>query len=483
MRDKPFTIEEERFIAQQLGAVEDRQVQRALQFLCEQYRRGRFSTDSVRLRTLVINCLFRNYEGVKRWALNALVEIGLGAHRETVVSMAPSFLDHPDLYASFVRLIFFGEREDKALLTFSRLGLPLHGLALIAGAEHSHQLRRRLIKERIPLERADVDELRAAIVLTGRQKAPPHIFLPNHSNELALGELTLHDSDPVKKYAIWAQAERRLGFSALRIPISDYDSSAPQVRKWILRLLFSDPDGLSKNIDLIKHAQLDDNEDVRQEAAIQLRSNYVLDGSPYLQDWLASETHEPTKLALLDHITAFAYRDPSYLAICLSFYREAPLKSVLRTRLEAAASGTSVFKRLRAIELEEESASLFSNDNEWEGRSVTNLTQNFYAPVGSATGTGAISADTISAISNVNNVQLQSALLSASSLLEKLKDEDIRAEGKVAIESVAKAPSRLGIGRVIDWLGKIKNGMDTTSGLISSADGLIETFQNMDFPG
>lgn len=483
MSKAPFTSEEERFIAQQLGSSDNRQVQRSLQFLCEQSRRGRFFTDVDRIRPVIVNCLYRPSLGVKRWALNALVEFGIGRFREIVFAQLTTFLDEPDLYASLIRLLFAAEREDKALLLLSKHGLPVHGLALIAGAEHSHTLRRRLVRERIPLEHSLDEELRAAIVLTGKHKAPPHIFLRNHSNEIALGELSLHDTDSVAKYALWAQAERRLGFSALRRSMSDYDASAPQVRKWILRLLFSDAPALAENLDLIKHAERDGSEEVREEAAIQLRNTYVPAASTEVRSWFLNEPHEPTRMAILDHMAAYAFRDSAYHDIVMQMYKDAPMKSAVRERLEASSSGTALFRKLRAIELEEESLSLFSNDNDRGLAPVVNIHQTFNAPVGAATGQGHISASTIAAVNQVQSPELKSALSKALQLVEQVPDPVVQEEGKAAIEEAAKNPSRSALGRIIDWAGKAQRAADSVTGFVSSADGLIETLQNIDMPG
>ncbi len=70
-------------------------------------------------------------------------------------------------------------------------GLPAEGLVLIAGAEHSRSLAKRLVDEKIPLDHATPDELRAAIVLTGKGLCSQNLFFSSHSNSVALSELNL----------------------------------------------------------------------------------------------------------------------------------------------------------------------------------------------------------------------------------------------------------------------------------------------------
>jgi hypothetical protein len=235
---------------------------------------------------------------------------------------------------------------------------------------------------------------------------------------------------------------------------------------------------------LIKHAEHDESTEVREEAAIQLRGTYVEDTSQDVLDWFLNEVHEGTRMALLEHMAAFAFRDEAYERMIVAAYQDAPIKSDIRVRLEAAAARTVTFRKLRSIELEEEGRNLFSNDNERSYLSVTNnITQNFNAPVGAATGSGNISASTINAINGMDSEQLKAVLLSVVSLIPHVASPDLQREGTQIVEEVAAAPTKSAVGRLIDWLGKAKGGVDATNQLVNSADGLIGTLQNFDLPG
>ena len=269
-----LTLQEERHTVLQLGR-EDRVVQKTLQWLEGELRLGRYPADARNLRQAVMQCVERNDLKVKRWALNVLSELGVSGKFEILDTVFPVVKDDPDLLASAVRLLFREARQGAGVKLLNQKGVAVEGLALIAGAEYSVLLRKRLMSERIPLTHASVEELRAAIVLTGRGKAPEYLFLERHPNEIALSELNKHDDPSVAKYSLWGMAELKMGFSFLKIDMSEYDACEGQVRKWILRLLFSDERALSQNIDLIWHGAQDEDVEVREEAAIGLRNCYV----------------------------------------------------------------------------------------------------------------------------------------------------------------------------------------------------------------
>lgn len=205
-----MTLQEERHTVLQLGR-EDRVVQKTLQWLEGELRKGRQPGDARNLRQAVMQCVERNDLKVKRWALNVLAELGVAGRLEILDSVFPVVKDDPDLLASAVRLLFREARQGAGVKLLNQRGVAVEALALIAGSEYSLLLRKRLVEERIPLDHATVEELRAAIVLTGRGKAPEYLFLERHPNEIAISELNRHDDPTVAKYSLWGMAENENG--------------------------------------------------------------------------------------------------------------------------------------------------------------------------------------------------------------------------------------------------------------------------------
>lgn len=474
-----FTLQEERHTVLQLGR-DDRTVQKTLQWLEGELRKGRQPADARVLRQATIQCVDRPDVKVKRWALNVLAELGIAGRLEILDSVFPHVADDPDLLASAVRLLFSEARQGAGLKLLNQKGVAVEGLALIAGSEYSVLLRKRLIDERIPLDNASAEELRAAIVLTGRGKAPEYLFLERHPNQIAISELNLHDDPAVVKYSLWGMAELKMGFSFLKIDLCEYDACEPQVRKWILRLLFSDERALAQNIDLIWHGAQDEDVNVREEAAIGLRNCYVEGACADILRWYRTEEVEAVSHALLDHFANFAVRNSIYAGIVKEVYAAQRFRSELRGRIEAAVAGTEIYRQLRVIELKEESVSLFSNDNDLGGILMPKIEQHFpNAQIGAVTAEGSVS------INSQNFVQGPSAEMidGICALIVKVAgltaSESTRREGEEIALELKRAPSKGLVERALGWVKAASAGASASAELIHAGGDLISQLDSV----
>jgi hypothetical protein len=297
-----------------------------------------------------------------------------------------------------------------------------------------------------------------------------------------LSELNRHHVPSVSKYSIWALAELKLGYSALQLPISELESSPPEVRKWFLRLLFSDPYALRKHLDLVRYAQSDESIEVREEAAIELRDVYVQGLSNPVRDWFFNEVYQEARFALLEHMAAQSSHDETYGKIALEFYQRALQKSDARNRIEAAAAGTPLFRELRKVALIEEGRSLFSNDNEFTlgARSVMTINQNFHhAQIGAVSGSGSINAETLAAVQKVESAADRELLSKCLTIVAQLSSIEQRAEAQRLIGAVAAEPSKGRWQQLLDLMKGAREGVDATQGIASGLDGLIGDIQNL----
>ena len=114
---------------------------------------------------------------------------------------------------------------------------------------------------------------------------------------------------------------------------------------------------------------------------------------------------------------------------------------------------------------------------------MTNITQHFHAPVGSATGSGDIHADTINAINGITDEQFRAICLGMLGIVQSLPSSSLKDEGANIVAQAAKQPSQTRLERMIGWLQKAKVGAETTEGIVKAADGLIETIQSIDLSG
>jgi hypothetical protein len=404
--------------------------------------------------------------------------VGIGSDHSLILDQLQPAADDPDLMLALVAALYSQNHANASRLLTSR-GVDLTGANLIAAAQYSPAERQRLIETKIPIENASSEELKAGLILTGTSKAPEHLFFAAHKNMVALEQLNLHPVASVSKYSIWALAKLRLGFDSLKIPLSDFDSSPPEVRKWVLRLLFSDPKNLRKNLEMVQRAGRDDSEEVRYEGAIELRSAYVKDLGRYVIDWYHDETFVPAKDALIEHMAAQADKSVQYMELVSRTYEMAPFRSQLRTRLEAAAAGTGCYSELRRIEVKAEMPSLFPESALPKESYVTN---NNYFGDGSNFGAvsigGAVNAHTIQAIGSVQNPAIKEVL---ESVLAFINSADLnpgqKAEGEQLVREAATEPNKTKMQKLIGYVKAIGTGASAAGTLVGGVDGLIEKIQ------
>lgn len=454
--------------------------QKALQWLFDELAKGFRFSDPSNIRGGLRVCLTSPSMGVRRWALNAISIVGLGSDSAIILDQLIPASSDPDLMAAVVAALY-SQSPNHASRLLAAKGVDLTGANLIAAAQHSKEMRQLLIDKKIPIENATADELKAGLILTGTSKAPEHLFFANHKNRVALEELNLHPVPSVSKYSIWALAKLKMGFDSLKIPLSEFESSPPEVRKWVLRLLFSDEQNLAKNIDMVQRAGRDDSEEVRHESAIELRGSFVSDMCPYVKDWYLNELYSPAHDALIEHMAAQAFKSEEYLELVTEKYERDQFGSQLRTRLEAAAAGTSTYAELRRISVKQENTTLFTGSQLAGGNSVTNITNDFgtgnnFGAL--AIGGGSISTETINAIGSVKNQNAKEVL---EALLTFINGADLnpgqKAEGETLLREVAIEPTKTKFQKLIGYFTSLGGGASAAGNLIEGIDGLVEKIQ------
>lgn len=476
-----FSSDEERLIIHSLGGA-DGAVQKVLQDLEKALRRGRIPADSRRMRAAVIACLSRESLAIKRWAINVLVELGVDGSFDELDALVPHCADDPDLLASVVRLLFSGMQDVAAIRFMKRADFSVEGLVLIAGSEFSKKLRKRLVDEKIPLENAGSDELRAGIVLTGRGKAPENLFLRNHPNAVALSELNLHDEPGVVKYALWGMAELEMDHRELKIPVEEIDECEEQIRKWIYRLIFANVEGLSSNIDLISHITRDDSVKVREEGAIGLRRNFVQEAVPHVLKWYAGEANEQVRNALIDHFARNIEKDFRYAEIAERLYAEDQRRGVMRERIEAGVQGTDYYGKLRAIEMREEAATFLPPFSPEGVFGVHKIEQNFdHSVIGgvSATGDVSVGGQAVTQQSGVTADALTKIVEQILAFSRELDDPALTKEGNDLAEELSRKPSKNIVQRAIEWANTAAKGAKAGSALYHAGGALIEDLSGL----
>jgi hypothetical protein len=479
---KLFSAEEERYLFNQILSGNEKVTQKALHWLSDRLSEECRFADPLHVRNSLRICLTSESMGVRRWALNAIAILGLGhgSDYSIIIDQLHPAENDPDLMAAVVAALYALHPANASQL-LSAKGVDLTGANLIAAAQYSPAQLRVLIDTKIPIDSSSSEELKAGLILTGTAKAPEHLFFAAHKNKVALEQLNLHPVSSVSKYSIWALAKLKLGFDSLKIPLSDFDSSPPEVRKWVLRLLFSDPKNLAKNLEMVQRAGRDESEEVRHEGAIELRSAYVKDLGSYVMDWYFNESFIPAKDALIEHMAAQAYKSGAYMELVTRIYEIEPAKSQRRTRLEAAAAGTSSYGEFRRIAIKAETTSLFQDAALPRENPVTN-NYNFgdNSNFGAISIGGDVNNQTIQAVGSVQNPAIREVLESVLAFINGSElNPDQKAEGEQLVREAATEPNKTKMQKLIVYVKAIGTGASAVGTLVGGVDGLVEKIQSV----
>jgi len=470
-----ITLDEERYLRSLLSQPDDRTATKALQEFCKQLRRGAILVDPSRTKASIKLCLYRPSPSLKRWAVNALTKIGASHDISGIMEVWRAHPDDPDILGAVVAAVYALTDEESASNTLEKAGIALEGVSLIAASQYSVTQKKRLVETIIPLEKADSAQLRSGIVLAGTGKAPEHLFDKKYTNAIALGQLNQHDVASVSKYSIWALSELDLGFSALSLPISSLESQPAEVRKWIFRLLFKDKGALRRSLDMITVASRDVDNEVREESAIALRDTYIPDLDKIVTRWCFSEAHAETRSRLVEHMAHQVDQSDLYANAVLEIYRNEPVRSERRTRIEAAAAGTRIYNDLRKIDISQEMGTMFANDNILLGRGSVTIEQNFHNnTIGAVSGSGDIIANTMQSVGAVQNDEARTLLESIlAELQSNPKTPEANAVAK-AVADVAKKPAKPMLERLVGAMGSLKTATSAAGSIFQNVDGLID---------
>ncbi len=475
-----FSSEEEAYLVAQLNNSDDRIAVKALQWLCKKLTDGFVLAEMTAVKSTVRLCLYRPSATCRRWAVNALTDLGAKDCVDVVLGMVKDADEDPDLLASIVAYVFASNTDKVANEKINSSGLEIDGTLLIAASQFSIKQKKRLVETRIPLENGSEAEFRAAVVLTGLGKAPEHLFHERHTNFTALSQLNLHDAPSVSKYSIWAQARLKLGFSSLQVPTSKYESSEPQVRKWMARLLVTDEYHLRRELDFFDTCVGDDDENVRLEIALELRDNYVPEISKIVRNWMMRETDSEIRNTLQDHMASYAYMDGHYAALVVELYKRAAKKSPVRMRLEAASAQTEIYRELKKISWEQEGLDLYSNDNDQEsrliGRPTVSITNNNFSnsTIGAFANNGNIDADVIKVVQGMGSSDTRQVMEKVLALLVQLDSKKTTKQGEALVAEIAKKPDdKPAWRRLLEFIKGVRDGIDATSDLYVQAGEIL----------
>lgn len=433
------------------------------------------------METVVVGALLSSQSGkVKRWALNAIAQLGREKPcRDAVAYALAKFGEDPEIAAAAVAALFhISKNAQEELRKSNSIDKDVVVLAAL---------------QRVPASKLDMSEttvcvddaaseiLKLALVVVGMDKAPANLFDPRHDNAAIVKALGKHHDPIVSQYSVWAITENpRLNLSALGIDLRDVERQPANVRSWVYQLVAMDKRA-ADHFEYIRLGSEDTDPEARRGVTMGLRETYFDGLDELISPWFFSEDDTEVRDNLIEHIVRQASRSAGYESTALEVFRTEPEHSKARQRMEAAAATTPLYAKFRRIALTE-ADTLFSAIQAAEGgpRTVTNNTYN----IGQVTGNAAFGGDaTNSGSLSVNQagqrvelilgrLDMAEALVKASAVPQEVKD------GLSAAVADAKASKSKGAFKsLFEWLGKAKKALALAAGVagdISDIGGLAD---------
>ncbi len=468
---------ENQYILHMLSNANDEQVEINLERLCEHLRKGRFPNSEHPYANLLKGLVQSRSLRIRRWALNAIAELGKRNYAEygqTIEQAVVANRDDPLLLSTAVAAFFAVCPDDLAVCDFlSRHKIPIEGALLVSASQNSSEMARRLTEKKINIDLAEPLELQNAALLLGMNKNAPGIFHPTIPDKQIIGKLNLHPDPIVSQYSIWAIAENdNFAMEDLGVNIKDIESRLPKQRKWMLMTIVKNPSVAESCREIIEACANDSCPEVRETLASGLKDVMYQDMPEMTLKWLSRERRPEVVQGILVHMAVQSEHSPDYKETVIQMYRGLAGDSPERLRLQAACEKTPLYQTFRRIDYEEE-GTLFGFERT---TNVNNQTINFNGgnpQVSGVTNSGDITDNAFKNIQKIENAELRSIL---QDVLEAVRSSNVSAADKAAIAGYASQiaekaePSR--IAKLLEHLKTI-NTLGQFGLLIAKVSGLL----------
>lgn len=439
---------------------------RALQQLCQLLRKGQkihpHLLESIEICVVGVLWTQGADTKIRRWALNAIAQFGREKNcKDAVVHALQHYGDDPETAASAVAALFHLSADaTKAVKNSNVLNEDVIVLAALQQVDIS---KIELDTPCIDIEKAAPEILKLALIVVGMDKAPQNLFHPNHSNADIVKVLGKHDDAIVSQYSVWAITENdTLGMRDLGIEVKDIEFQAANIRSWVYQLVAIEAKGKTPDIELIRLGSMDKEAEVRRGLTVGLKETYFDGIDTLVSDWFFSEDDVEVRNGLIDHIVKQAGKNVGYTRLAIELYDEEVPNSKLRTRMEAVASGATLYGQFKQISLN--TPSLFG-----PGVGSNNVTNyNIRNMIGvNSIGGNASNSGSFNAISESERVSIMEGEF------EKIGDilgdapipEGLKSEIAKAIVEAKKTPSKDAVGKVVEGLKTAKSLTESVAGV------------------
>jgi hypothetical protein len=338
------------YLEHQIGSGNPVPTKNALQDLCALYRRGyRIHPNNLYgVQTTILGLSERHADPkVQRWVLNSLAQIGHADCRRTIIRAIEDHASDPEIVTAGLAALY-KLSPATAEVDLRRLNFPGQ-MVTLAALQHVRPEELSLIGLPVNVDTADPETIKAALLLVGLDRAPPHLFDPNYSNAKIVKAVGKHNDAIVSQYSVWAITENSsLSISDMGIDLPDVVSRPDNVRGWIYRLISMSEWHCLKYLDFIQQASRDSSVEARMGLAHGVKDTFFLQLVQVVLGWLTSEMDAEVRQEILDHVITHASKSDAYHAHAIDAYRRAGPAD--RERMRSTAIGTVLFPIFRQID-------------------------------------------------------------------------------------------------------------------------------------
>jgi hypothetical protein len=436
----------------------------ALQRLCSLYRQGARLAAPRAMKGLILNSLVDLDEKVRRWAFNALAQLGEAADVLLMLGPWKDNRSNAEVFEAGLTAMACLLGKEELLVVLREAEVQLDAGALMALGQQTDSFRAELDAVRLDVNQASDGELRSATLLIGLKKAPDTLFSGRFPVADVIGELNTHPDRTVAQYSFWATVEHPdLGLANVSVQPSQFSQLPPNVQGWAYRALMKDGSKAVAHYDTIVGGSESDFSEVREGVAIGLREIYYDSLDVTVADWFTEEANSDVRDRLLEHMATHITKSTAYRDEVMKAYRDAASGSVMRSRLEAANRDEAIALEMRRIAFQMNDPDLFAS---MMRPHVSN--QNFYGVVNA----GGISNSGVGNTGHVQVISVAEAQAKVVPLLQQLQQaleasdaSDGSDKGVKIVKDAIASPTKSKVENVLEWLKAIKDGGDTIVGL------------------
>ncbi len=438
----------------QIESGDPTRTKRALQKIAKLYRSGwRILQDQlIGIELATVGLLMSSDDAkVRRWALNTLAQLG---HEKTcknaIIHALKTYHDDAEVLAAAIAALY--RLCKNATADLRQMGFNEQTVTL-AALQHVPAMKLDLSCLPLRVDRADSELIKLGLIVVGLNRAPPHLFEPNHSNAAMVRAMGGHHDPMVSQYSVWAITENQhLGVADLGIDLKSIEQLPANVRAWVFQLLAIDSADTDAHVEYIRLGIEDQSAEARLGLAVGLQNTFSQTLEPLVLDWFTRELTGEVMLQVLDHLIRQADRSAAYKSHVLAAFERGNADD--RDRMLATSAGSPLYSILSKIKYDG-GADLFRGATEVTNQTfnIGNIQTNSLAINGNSSQTGSVT--------NTYNAQtleaIQSHLTDAErEIRNSAADVGTQKEALRAVEAAKKEPTKDNLGAVVTAIGKVE---------------------------